>query len=324
MTASSKLPPANILITGGAGFIGSNLVDRLLEQGHTVLCIDDFNDFYDPRIKRKNIEDHLKNPRYTLVEADIRDTKKIFDTFTAFKPQIVVHLAARAGVRPSLSEPLLYQDTNVKGTTNILEASRMAGVKRILFASSSSVYGNNEKVPFSETDPVDNPISPYAATKKAGELLCYTYHHLYKIPIACLRFFTVYGPRQRPEMAIHSFIRSIDEGKKIKMFGAGDTFRDYTYVEDIVSGILGCLTAPLSYDIINLGNSQTVSLKDLISTIQHALGKKAVIEQLPEQPGDVKRTFADTHKAQRLFGYAPKTSIVSGITKMVDWYRSNK
>jgi UDP-glucuronate 4-epimerase len=312
---------STVIVTGGAGFIGSHLTEKLLVKGHKVICIDDFNDFYAPKIKWQNIRELKKSKNFQLVKADIRDQKKILSVFKKSSPSVVFHLAARAGVRPSLKEPLLYQDVNVRGTLNLLEASRLNEVKKFIFASSSSVYGNNKKVPFSETDNVDNPISPYAATKKAGELLCYTYHHLYGLPVACLRFFTVYGPRQRPEMAIHKFIREIDQGTPVTMYGKGNTYRDYTYIDDIISGVSACLHANFNYEIMNLGNSRTVPLRMLISTIEKELGKKAVIRTLPEQAGDVKRTFASITKARKLLSYAPVTDIAAGIKAMVQWYK---
>ena len=324
--APYNLRPITVLVTGGAGFIGSHLCEKLLHLGHKVVCVDNFNTYYDPRIKWQNIKDLRKHPNFVLHKADIRDTKKIFKIFRKYSAEkdreltAVIHLAARAGVRPSLNDPLLYEDVNIKGTLNILEACRQYKVKKLIFGSSSSVYGNNKKIPFSETDPVDDPISPYAATKKAGELLCYNYHHLYGLPVVCLRFFTVYGPKQRPEMAIHKFIRTIDQCNTLVKYGKGDTSRDYTYVEDIINGIIAALNKKLAFEIINLGNSKTITLSKLIQTIEKNMHKKARIKQLPEQPGDVKRTFANISKAKKLLGYRPHTDISTGIKNTIAWY----
>lgn len=311
-----------VLVTGGAGFIGSHLVDRLLADGYRVVVIDDFNDFYDPQIKRQNVADHVKNSNYSLYEGDIRDIGFLDNIFSAENIDTVVHLAARAGVRPSLAQPVLYQEVNVAGAQNIFECCRQYGVKKCIFASSSSVYGINNKIPFAEDDPIFQPISPYAATKAAGELLAHVYSHLYGIQILCLRFFTVYGPRQRPDLAIYKFTRLIDQGKPIPVYGDGTTRRDYTYIDDIIGGIMGALAYNASgYEVINLGNSQTVMLRDLIAVIEDALGKKAEIEWLPPQPGDVPRTFADISKAKRLLGYSPVTNIADGVAKFVKWYK---
>ena len=308
------------LITGGAGFIGSHLVDRLLAQGEQVTVIDNFNDFYDPVIKRSNVAPHLDHAAYTLVEGDLRDADLVRRTFTSGQFDQVIHLAAMAGVRPSVENPVLYQQVNLIGTMNILEAMRDFSVGHLIFASSSSVYGNNPKVPFSESDPVDNPISPYAATKKAGELMAYTYHHLYGIKTACLRFFTVYGPRQRPEMAIHKFTDRIYRGEKITVYAEGRSRRDYTFIDDIIDGVLTCRTAEYDYEIINLGRSDTVVLSSLIAAIEKVLGKKAITRLIPSQPGDVEQTFADITKARRLLGFEPKTSIDNGLRLFIDWY----
>jgi len=316
----SEIMPKSILVTGGAGFIGSHLVDRLLQAGNRVTVIDNFNDFYDPAIKRRNSEAHREFADYRLVEGDIRDRQTVIDCFKSGSFDELVHLAAMAGVRPSIANPVLYQEVNLIGTMNLLEACREFKIGRFVFASSSSVYGNNEKVPFCETDPVDNPISPYASTKKSGELMAYTYHHLYGIPTACLRFFTVYGPRQRPEMAIHLFTDRIFRGESIQMFGEGDTRRDYTFIEDIVDGILSCLELPFNYEIFNIGRSDTVKLADLISKIETLLEKKAKIIVKPTQPGDVNQTFADITKAGSMLGYKPKVSIDKGLAHFVNWY----
>lgn len=312
--------PQTVLVTGGAGFIGSHVVDRLIDAGETVTVIDNFNDFYDPSIKRLNVQTHRDHPNYRLVEGDIRDASLVREVFAGQRFDQVIHLAAMAGVRPSIKRPVLYQEVNLIGTMNLLEACRDFDVKHMIFASSSSVYGNNRKVPFCETDPVDNPISPYAATKKSGELMAYTYHHLYGIKTACLRFFTVYGPRQRPEMAIHLFTDRIYRGEEITMFGDGTSRRDYTFIDDIVKGVLACRTADYSYEIFNLGRSDTVTLADLIRKIESALGRKARIKRLPHQPGDVEQTFADISKARRMLGFEPATSIDDGLARFAAWY----
>lgn len=315
---------SSILVTGGAGFIGSNLVDRLLKTENRITVVDNFNDFYNPEIKRANIKEHLKHNNYHLVEGDLRDSDTVTELFERSQFDEVIHLAAMAGVRPSIERPVYYQEVNLIGTMNLLEAMKKHNIKKLIFASSSSVYGNNEKVPFSESDPVDNPISPYASTKKSGELMVYTYHHLYQIKAACLRFFTVYGPRQRPEMAIHLFTDLIYNGQPIKMFGNGESQRDYTFVDDIVDGIISCRKFNFDYEIFNLGRSDTVKLSELIAKIESALGKKADIKQLSQQMGDVNRTFADITKAKKILNFEPKISIDDGITKFVEWYRNNR
>ncbi|MBM4332536.1 MAG: NAD-dependent epimerase/dehydratase family protein [Deltaproteobacteria bacterium] len=310
----------NILVTGGAGFIGSHLVERLLVEGHRVICLDNFDDFYDPALKRRNLTRALQDPKFRLVEGDLRDEGILNKIFGEEKLAIVAHLAARAGVRPSIQNPLLYADVNIRGTLNLLEACKKHGVSRFIFASSSSVYGNNPKVPFAEDDPVDNPISPYAATKKAGELICHTYHHLYGFHIACLRYFTVYGPRQRPEMAIHQFTRLIHQGKKVSLFGDGSSRRDYTYIDDAIEGTMGALTREHGYEIYNIGESQTISLTELHRAIEERVGEKALLEYLPAQPGDVERTYADIRKAGDRLGYRPKIKIPEGLDRFVRWY----
>ncbi|RMF79270.1 MAG: NAD-dependent epimerase/dehydratase family protein [Nitrospirae bacterium] len=324
--ASRPLPrgPKKILVTGGAGFIGSTLTERLLERGDSVVCLDDFDDFYDPAIKRRNIRKALASDRYRLVEGDICDLPLLERLFEEEPFDVVVHIAARAGVRPSIREPLLYQKVNVEGSANLLEMARRHETPNFVFTSSSSVYGENEKVPFSEEDPVDHPISPYAATKRAGELLAYTYHHLFGLNVTCLRPFTVYGPRQRPEMAIHLFLRAILEGRPIQMFGDGSSSRDYTYIDDLVDGFVAAIDRPLGYEIINLGEHQVTTLRELIDLIAEAAGKEAIIEQLPMQPGDVPRTFADVTKARRLLDYEPKVSMREGIARFVAWYREQE
>src|SRR5436190_7182093 len=316
----------NFLITGGAGFIGSHLVDRLLASDvERITVVDDFNDFYDPSIKRANIRKHLDDSRYDIFEIDIRDRAALEQVFDTSNFDCIVHLAARAGVRPSLSEPELYTETNINGTLNLLELARERKIKQFVFGSSSSVYGINAKVPFSEDDPIRQPISPYAATKAAGELLCHTYTHLYGMRCVCLRFFTVYGPRQRPDLAIHKFARLISEGKPIPVFGDGTTRRDYTFIEDIVAGVRAAIDYDQSdYEVINLGESRTVELRELISLLEQELGTTAKIDRQPLQPGDVPQTFADITKARQLLAYNPQTQIEAGIRKFVAWFRESR
>ena len=313
----------NLLITGGAGFIGSHLVDRLLATSvERVTVIDDFNNFYDPSIKRDNIREHLKDSRHSINEIDIRDRAALEQVFKANNFDCVVHLAARAGVRPSLSEPELYTETNINGTLNLLELARSNNIKQFVFGSSSSVYGINAKVPFSEDDPIRQPISPYAATKAAGELLCHTYSHLYGLRCVCLRFFTVYGPRQRPDLAIHKFAKLISQRKPIPVFGDGTTRRDYTYIDDIIDGVMAAIDYDKSnYEVINLGESRTVELNELISLLEKELDTHAIIERQPPQPGDVPQTYADISKARALLGYQPKTQIEEGLRRFVEWFR---
>ena len=310
----------NILVTGGAGFIGSHLVERLLQEGHRVICLDNFDDFYDPALKRRNLTDARKDSRFRLVEGDLRDEGILKRIFGEEKVEIVAHMAARAGVRPSIEQPLLYADVNIRGTLSLLEECKKYKIRRLVFASSSSVYGNNPKVPFAEDDPVDNPISPYAATKKAAELICHTYHHLYGMDIACLRYFTVYGPRQRPEMAIHQFSRLIHRGKKVSLFGDGSSRRDYTYIDDAIDGTMGALFREHGYEIYNIGESQTTTLSELVQWIEEQMGKRAQVEYLPAQPGDVERTYADIRKARERLGYQPKINMREGISRFVRWY----
>jgi UDP-glucuronate 4-epimerase len=315
----------NILVTGGAGFIGSHVVDRLCaDGGYRVTVVDNFNDFYATAIKRANIADHVYKKEIELVEADICDSRAMDELFARGRFDSVVHLAARAGVRPSLDAPLAYEETNVRGTYALLEAARRREVSRFVFGSSSSVYGINSKVPFSEDDPIAQPISPYAATKAAGEAACHTYSHLFGIRIVCLRFFTVYGARQRPDLAIHKFARLISSGKPIPVFGDGTSRRDYTYIDDIISGVVAAITYDRSpFEVINLGESRTVELRRLIELLEEALGKKAVIEGHPCQLGDVPVTYADISKARRLLGYEPKTEIERGIEKFIEWFKAN-
>lgn len=309
-----------ILITGGAGFIGSHLAEKLLDEGHRVVVIDNFDDFYDPKEKRRNLIHCRSNPEFFLVEGDIRDEKKLKNVFNKDKIDVVVHLAAKTGVRPSIKHPQLYQETNIGGTLSLLEVVKDFKVKNFIFGSSSSVYGERSKVPFRENDRVDRPISPYGLSKVAGEQLCYVYHHLYGIPVTCFRFFTVYGPRQRPDMAIRKFIQAIDKGRQITTFGDGLSERDYSYIDDIVSGVLKAIPKNFGFEIVNLGNSTPIKLRELISLIEESLQKKAKIKKIPSQPGDVTRTFADVSRAKMLLGWRPKTKIKEGLAKMVAWY----
>jgi UDP-glucuronate 4-epimerase len=314
----------NILVTGGAGFIGSHLVERLLgESGWNVTVVDDLNDFYSPEIKRDNLRSLMGSGEFRFVEADIRDADAMRGVFERGEFRYIVHLAARAGVRPSLSEPKLYSETNINGTLNLLELAREFEVPQFVFGSSSSVYGINCKIPFSEEDRIHQPISPYAATKAAGELLCHTYSHLFNIRTVCLRFFTVYGARQRPDLAIHKFSRLIAEGKPIQVFGDGSTRRDYTYVDDIIQGVRASIDYEgVMHEVFNLGESETTELSRLIELLEENLGRKAMIDRQPMQPGDVPITFADTAKARRLLNYNPTTKIENGIPKFVEWFNA--
>jgi len=310
----------SILVTGGAGFIGSHLVENLVASGFEVTVLDNFNDFYDPDIKRSNIAE--VSDSINLIDGDICDRELVDRIFAEGKFDTVVHLAARAGVRPSIDDPEAYITTNINGTYYLLDAARRNGVHRFVFSSSSSVYGLNEKMPFSEEDRIDQTISPYAATKLAGEQLCSNFAHLYGLRTVCLRFFTVYGPRQRPDLAISKFTRLISNDEPIERYGDGSTARDYTYVEDIVQGVVGAINyeGPKIFDIFNLGGSQTVTLNELIKSVEDALGKKATIDQKPEQPGDVPKTWADVSKAEHLLDYKPDTPIREGVPKYVEWF----
>lgn len=317
---------STILVTGGAGFIGSHLCERLLSDGVKVICLDNFDSFYDPDIKIKNAEGMTKKFQdlFELVTGDIRNPDHLKGIFQKNRVDFVIHLAARAGVRPSIADPLLYQDVNIRGTIVLLEACKAYEIKNFIFASSSSVYGENQRVPFTEEDLDIQPVSPYGATKRAGELLCYSYHHLYGMNIACLRIFTAYGPRQRPEMAIHKFTRLIDRGEKIPIYGDGSSRRDYTYIDDLIEGILGVIRYHKGFEIYNLGESQTTSLIELIKLIEGAFGKKADIEMLELQPGDVSVTYADITKARRMLKYRPKVKMEEGIKRFVEWYRAQR
>lgn len=308
-----------VFLTGAAGFIGSHTAEALLKRGDTVLGVDDLNDYYDVAQKESNLERLKAHAGFTFVKEDIR-SEGMEKLMGDFKPDVLVHLAARAGVRPSIQDPELYYDVNLRGTVNLLEACRKTGVGRLVFASSSSVYGAQEKVPFSESDSTENPLSPYAATKRAGENIIYSYSKNYGIKSTCLRFFTVYGPAGRPDMAPFLFTKKIHEEQTVPRFGDGTTARDYTYVADIVSGIVAAVDKPFDYEIFNLGHNEPVPLHTLISTIEELLGKKAVIEELPEQPGDVPVTYADISKAQQMLGYSPKTSLKEGMGDFINWY----
>lgn len=308
------------LVTGGAGFIGSHVVDRLLGAGWHVTVLDDFNDFYAPALKRMNVAAHVSHHRYTLIEGDIRGPETLRRLGGTF--DVIVHLAARAGVRPSIADPVLYQDVNVRGTQNLLEFARMRSIPQFVFASSSSVYGVNPRVPWSEDDPVLLPISPYASTKISGELLGHVYSHLFGLRFIALRFFTVYGPRQRPDLAIRKFAQALLAGEKIPFFGDGLTRRDYTFIDDIVDGIMAAVQYDATpYEVINLGNSSAVSLRELVAVLEEVTGRRARLDHLPEQPGDVPQTWADVSRAKRLLGYDPQTPVREGIRRTVRWLR---
>ncbi|MDF1799329.1 MAG: GDP-mannose 4,6-dehydratase [Planctomycetota bacterium] len=309
-----------ILLTGGAGFIGSSVTDALLARGDEVTVVDNFNDFYDPAIKRRNAAG-IAAAGARVVEGDIRDGELIAKLFDEGDFDGVIHLAAMAGVRPSLLDPMHYEDVNMRGTLNLLGQLQQRPGIRFVFASSSSVYGGNEKVPFSEADEIHHPVSPYAATKRAGELMCYTFHHLYGIPTTCLRFFTVYGPRQRPEMAIHKFTKAVLEGSPIPFFGDGTTRRDYTYIDDIVDGVVKSLDHCAGYEVYNLGESDTTSLSELVEMIGEVCGREPILDRQPMQPGDVVITYADISKAKQKIGYAPKTLIREGLERFHAWYQ---
>lgn len=319
MSFSNQAEPGRLLLTGGAGFIGSHLAEALLRRGAELLILDDLNDYYDPALKRANLEEVRRTGAFEFVHGDICDAPLVDSLFARFRPGTVVHLAARAGVRPSLEQPALYQRVNVEGTAVLLEAARRHGVERFVFASSSSVYGAASRVPFSEDDPVRAPISPYAASKIAGEALCHTYSHLYPLGVVCLRFFTVYGPRQRPDLAIRKFAQLIAAGRPVPVFGDGSTGRDYTYIDDIVAGILAAMEHGARFEVFNLGNSSPVLLKDMIATLERVLGRSAIIDRRPLQPGDVPITYAGISKARRLLDWTPQTSLETGIRRMAAW-----
>jgi UDP-glucuronate 4-epimerase len=317
--AMTKKDKSCILVTGGAGFIGSHLCEHLLRSDHKVVCVDNFNNFYDPGIKEQNISALMNNEDFSLVRADIRDKAGMAEIFKENNPDLVIHLAAMPGVRPSIINPFHYYDVNVNGTLTVLETMRRFNVSRMIFASSSSVYGNNAKIPFSESDPVDSPISPYASSKRACELLCSTYHSLYRFEISCLRFFTVYGPRQRPDLAIHSFTNKIIDDKPIQIYGDGNSFRDYTYIDDVLQGIGNSISRLKGFNIYNIGESRKVLLSEVIETLEDALGKKAIKEFLPFQAGDVNATYADISKAMRELDYKPSFEFKKGIAEFIRW-----
>lgn len=347
---SPKISQMNYLVTGGSGFIGSHLVEQLLKSGHSVINVDNFDDFYDYQIKIKNtlestsndinfkfsdkeqdvqeLSKITKSDNYQLFPVDIRDKNALEKIFEENKIDLIIHLAALAGVRPSIERPSDYEEVNIKGTMTLWELCKEFDVKKFVCASSSSVYGNNKKIPFSETDNVDKPISPYAATKKCGEIIGHTYHHLYDLDMIQLRFFTVYGPRQRPDLAIHKFTKLIDNEQEIPFYGDGNTARDYTFIEDIIDGVLKSIQYLEQnnnvYEIINLGESEVVTLNEMVDTIEKTLGKKAIKNKLPMQPGDVDRTNADISKAKTLIGYQPSTNFQNGIKKFVEWFLRNK
>lgn len=320
---SSSAKERHALVTGGAGFIGSHLVDRLLDEGWRVTVVDNFDPFYDPAIKERNVASHLGNERYTLHRLDIRDLEAL-RRHLADDYDVIVHLAAKAGVRPSIQDPVTYQEVNVTGTQNMLELARERGIKQFVFASSSSVYGVNPNVPWREDDHVLLPISPYASTKVSGELMGHVYSHLYGIRFIALRFFTVYGPRQRPDLAIHKFARLMLEGRPIPFYGDGTTRRDYTYIDDVIDGVRAAMDYDVTpYEVVNLGNNRTVSLREMVQTLEECLGVQAKLERLPEQPGDVPQTWADVAKAERLFCYRPVTSFEEGLRRFADWLCSS-
>lgn len=310
-----------VLVTGGAGFIGSHVVGALLQRGDTVVCVDNFNPYYSPDRKHRNITQFTPNPRFELHQVDIRDARALEEVFASRRIDKIIHLAAMAGVRPSIENPRLYEEVNVGGTINLLDLARRNEVESFVFASSSSVYGLSNRVPFREDDRADSPISPYAATKRAAELMVKTYHHLYGFNCACLRFFTAYGPRGRPDMAPYLFTKWIEEGRPVRVFGDGTTRRDYTFIDDIVPAVLTALDSGFAYEVFNIGNSTTVELCSLIGAIERALGVEAKLEYAPPQPGDVPLTYADISKARSMLGYSPKVGVEEGIRRFVEWYR---
>lgn len=314
----------DIIVTGGAGFIGSFLCEKLISLGFRIICIDNFNDFYNPEIKEDNIRKIINSNNFKLYRSDICDLDGLEEIFSKNDVKIIIHLAAMAGVRPSIKNPLLYTKVNILGTSNLLECCKKYNISKFIFASSSSVYGGNKKVPFSEDDNVDNPISPYAATKKAGELICHTYHNLYNISVFCFRFFTVYGPRQRPEMAIHKFIRQIFNREQVEIYGDGSSSRDYTYIDDVIAGIVNSLDIINGFEIINLGNSKIVRLIDLVRLIEDITGEKANLKFLDNQPGDIFTTHADIRKARKMLEYNPETNIKEGLVKFLNWYKEKE
>jgi len=314
----------NILITGAAGFIGSHLAEKLLAEGHRIVGLDSFDNFYSPQIKKNNLAIANQNPHYTFIQGDVLDAKTLEKIFRKNHFDWVIHLAAKVGVRSSLDKPLEYANTNINGTLNVLEQARKTEVKNFILASSSSVYGATSQIPFTENDICQEQLSPYGVSKKIAELYCYVFHKVYQINIACLRFFTVYGPRQRPDMAIRQFTKLIETHQTLSLYGSGQSQRDYTYIDDIVKGIMNTIKYHQGFEIYNLGNSQTISLSALVSLLEKSLGKKAKIKKLPMQAGDLPRTWADISKAQKLLHYQPKTDIKEGIKKFIQWYRKAK
>ena len=315
---------AGYLVTGGAGFIGSHVAEALIARGDRVVILDNFDPYYPRELKERNLQALPSSDLCSFVEGDIRDAERVSSLLDDLRPEVVIHLAAKAGVRPSLETPVEYMDANVRGTVQLLECARQHGVRKFVFASSSSVYGSTNKVPFSEAEPVSTPLSPYAASKIAGEACCHSYHHIYGIPIISLRFFTVYGPRQRPDLAINKFVRLIREGKPIPMFGDGSSERDYTFISDVVRAVLLAADYELQYDVINIGGSSPISLRGLIETLEQVMGRRAAIEQLPAQPGDMPRTFADISRARDVLGWAPSVPLVDGLRRFVEWYRGTR
>jgi len=310
-----------VLLTGAAGFIGSHVAEALLARGDEVVGLDNFEAFYSPDVKRRNLRAALTHDRFTLAESDLRNPASVERAFEAGPFDAVIHLAGKAGVRPSLNDPAGYTETNISGTAHVLEAARKHGIGHVVFASSSSVYGARSVAPFREADPVDEPVSPYAATKRAGEILASTFHHLYGLPVTCLRFFTVYGPRQRPDMAIHRFTRLIDQGREVELYGYGQSERDYTFIDDVVDGVVRALDRPSGYRIFNLGTNRTIQLTELIELISAALDQTPRIVRLPHQPGDVSLTYADITLARSELGYDPATKLDDGIAAFINWYR---
>ena len=320
----SSKKPLTILVTGHAGFIGSHLTKRLLKENYKVMGVDDFNDFYNPKWKEENVEAFLKNKNFRQYKVDIVDPKRLEMVFKENEIDLIIHLAARAGVRSSIANPLLYEKVNVKGTLSLLEMARKFKIKRFIFGSSSSVYGNQEKIPFSENDPVNEPVSPYAATKKGAEALCYTYSYLYDMQMTVLRFFTVYGPKGRPDMAPYLFTKKILKEEAITRFGDGSSSRDYTYIDDIVEGIIKAAEKEFKFEVFNLGNNQPVKLSEFIKLVEEVCGKKAKIKEESRHPADVKRTYADINKAKKMLGWQPKTSLSEGLERFVEWYKKNR
>jgi UDP-glucuronate 4-epimerase len=311
-----------ILITGVAGFIGSNLAEKLIKNGDQVIGIDNFDNFYDKKIKLQNIKNFQNSDNYKLYNLDLLNYNELSNVFKSNEIDLVIHLAAKAGVRPSILDPTTYFNVNLNGTLNLLEAMKNNNLNKLIFASSSSVYGNNKRVPFSETDNVDFPISPYAASKKAGELLCHTYHHLYNFDIFCLRFFTVYGQRQRPDLAIHKFTKALFNKESIPFYGDGTSRRDYTHISDIINGIEGAIRNLKGFEIFNLGESQTTTLIQLIKYLEEFTGEKAILNKLPMQAGDVELTYANIEKARKMLNYNPKVNIEDGLRDFVNWFKT--